>query len=464
MIVRRAKWGCLGLVVGVVWSMGGVGLAEELPEAMQADRYRFDARTALEAKDEKKAIRALEKFERVASERRWEFLYLYGTLLARYGDTAAAVEKGRGLLVEAAKKLGREGGPYYEAALAHYSAAEARLSVLKEKAEQAEKAASAAYARAEAAGTAAAYAEYLAAYPQGRHAAEAEEKRKKRAAEERRAGRRFRDCEACPEMVVVPAGSYLMGSPASEAGRYDTEGPVHRVTIAEPFAVGVYEVTRGQYARFVAATGHGTGNSCHTVEGDEWKKRSGRGWRNSGYEQTAEHPVVCVSWEDAQAYVRWLSEETGEAYRLLSEAEWEYVARGGTRTARYWGESEAGQCRYGNGRDLTMKSYDASLPVAACDDGYYQTAPVGSFSANGFGLHDVLGNVWEWVADCWHESYEGAPSDGGAWASGDCSRRVIRGSSWRGIPRHGRSADRSRLTAGLRYYSGGFRLARTLTP
>ena len=270
----------------------------------------------------------------------------------------------------------------------------------------------------------------------------------------------FRDCDDCPEMVVVPAGSFMMGS---EKG--DSEKPVHRVTIEQPFAVGVYEVTRGQYARFVSATGHSTGNSCWIFyEDGKAKERSGRGWKNPGFEQGETEPVVCVNWADAQAYVLWLSEETGEAYRLLSEAEWEYVARAGTRTARYWGESEAGQCRYANGVDRTAKRYNAHWTVAECDDGHYRTAPVGSYEANGFGLHDVLGNVWEWTGDCWNGSYAGAPSNGGAWERGDCDKRVLRGGSWLDLPWVLRSALRSWGTAGNRVGSFGVRLARTLTP
>ena len=270
----------------------------------------------------------------------------------------------------------------------------------------------------------------------------------------------FRDCADCPEMVVVPAGSYMMGSPVSEAGRFDDEGPVHQVTISQPFAVGVYEVTRGEFGRFVGATGYSIGDRCWTFENGKVKERSGRGWRNPGYRQGERDPAVCVSSEDAQAYVRWLSEETGKRYRLLSEAEWEYVARGGTSTARYWGESEAEQCRYANGADAST-SFEWAV---SCHDGYARTAPVGSYEANGYGLYDVLGNVWEWTQDCWNARYEGAPSDGRAWESGECRVRVLRGGSWVSDPGVLRSADRGRFTAGYRIVNFGFRLARTLTP
>ena len=176
--------------------------------------------------------------------------------------------------------------------------------------------------------------------------------------------------------------------------------------------------------------------------------------------------MVCVNWHDARAYVEWLSRKTGEGYRLLSESEWEYVARGGTETARYWGESEVGQCRYANGADNATKRRDSDWKwaIASCDDGHARTSPVGSYEENGFGLRDVLGNVWEWVEDCWNESYRGAPRDGSAWESGECGRRVLRGGSWFSGPRYVRSAFRLGITTGNRINYYGFRVARTLTP
>ena len=252
----------------------------------------------------------------------------------------------------------------------------------------------------------------------------------------REPGTVFSDCAACPEMVVVPAGSFMMGSPGGEQGRLEREGPRHRVTIGLPFAVGVYEVTFAEWDACVAAGG------CrgYRPEDEGW----GRGSR----------PVINVSWEDAREYLRWLSRETGKQYRLLTEAEWEYVARAGTQTARYWEASESGQCRYANGDD--------GLWVVSCSDGYVWTAPVGMFRPNGFGLYDVLGNVGEWTQDCWNESYSGAPVDGSAWLSGDCSRRVRRGGSWYTGPYELRSAYRNRLSAGNRHEFSGFRVARTM--
>ena len=220
----------------------------------------------------------------------------------------------------------------------------------------------------------------------------------------------FRDCPHCPEMVVVRPGSFMMGSPPSEEDRWDNEGPQHRVTIGAAFAVGVYEVTFSEWEACASAGGCG-GYRPHD-------QRWGRGRR----------PVINVSWDDAQSYVAWLSGETGESYRLLSESEWEYVARAGTQT-RYWWGDDIGDNRANC--DGCGSRWD--------DDG---TAPVGSFAANAFGLHDVHGNVWEWVQDCWNDSYVGAPNDGSAWESGECSRRVLRGGSWYLVPRLLRAADR----------------------
>ena len=266
-------------------------------------------------------------------------------------------------------------------------------------------------------------------------------------------GRRFRECPACPEVVVVPAGGFMMGSPSGEAGRLAGEGPVHRVEIAESFAVGVHEVTRGEYARFVQATGREAGPSCRVRDGEPggWIERPGASWRAPGFEQTDGHPVVCVSWDDAQAYVRWLSAATGHAYRLPSESEWEYAARAGTDTPRYWGAA-AGSCEHANGAE------------AWCADGHAWTSPVGTFAANGLGLHDVLGNAAEWVQDCWHEGYGEAPADGRARESGDCRERVLRGGSWRDASARLRAASRYGAASGMRSSAAGFRVLRVLSP
>ena len=283
----------------------------------------------------------------------------------------------------------------------------------------------------------------------------------------RRAGEVFRDCPSCPEMVVIPAGTFMMGSPASEEGRSDDEGPQHRVTLRS-FALGRLEVTRSEYAAFVTATDRGSGDGCSEWTG-QWTEHAERSWRTPGFAQGGGHPVVCVSWGDAQAYAAWLSGETGKSYRLPSESEWEYAARGGTMAARYWGAGSDDQCGYANGADaaLTKSRFPWwSSAVVGCNDGAIGTALAGSYGTNDFGLFDVLGNVAEWVEDCWHDDYGGAPSDGRAWTvGGNCGRRALRGGAWHGgfgSPRDLRSASRSWHRADDRAIHVGFRVARTL--
>ena len=238
------------------------------------------------------------------------------------------------------------------------------------------------------------------------------------------------DCLECPEMVVVPAGSYRMGS----RDGYSNEEPVHEVAIGAPFAVGRYEVTFAEWDACARDGGCPRGDDIAKDEG--W----GRGRR----------PVIRVNWNDAQRYVQWLSRKTGKPYRLLSESEWEYAARAGAETAYSWGDgigvNRANCIGCGSQRD---------------DSG---TSPVGSFEANAFGLHDMHGNVWEWVEDCWNDSYAGAPADGSAWLTGNCGRRVLRGGSWVNIPSYLRAADRSWDTTVIRFNNFGFRVARTLAP
>jgi formylglycine-generating enzyme required for sulfatase activity len=279
-------------------------------------------------------------------------------------------------------------------------------------------------------------------------------------------------------MVVVPAGSFTMGSPDAERRWYvemgakeewaSWETPQHRVTIARPFAVGSHEVTRGQYAAFVKDTNRGAGDGCFIWTGTEWKEEASRGWRDPGFPQDDRHPVACVSWDDAKAYVEWLGRKTGKGYRLLSESEWEYAARAGTTAARYWGDDRenAEGCGYANTSDQTRAGAHnltrQKTDIFMCEDGHVHTAPAGSFKANPFGLHDMLGNVWEWVEDCWHGSYAGAPSDGSAWtAGGNCGQRVLRGGSWINVPRILRAASRVWIGTGYRNFDAGFRVART---
>ena len=211
-----------------------------------------------------------------------------------------------------------------------------------------------------------------------------------------------------------------MGSPESEKGRYDDEGPVHRVSVRQPFAIGKYEVTFAEWDACVS------GGGCNGYRPDD------RGWGRGN------RPVIHVSHKDAKAYTAWLSRKTGHSYRLPSEAEWEYAARAGTTTRFHFGNSiSSSQANYGGNKGKTV--------------------PVGSYPANGFGLHDVHGNVYEWVEDCWHKSYAGAPSDTNVWKTGDCSRRVLRGGSWGNAASYLRAAYRSFTTPTDTSGSGGFR-------
>ena len=270
----------------------------------------------------------------------------------------------------------------------------------------------------------------------------------------------FRDCAGCPEMVVVPVGEFTMGASDGVANAR----PVREVRVGL-FALGRYEVTRNEYAAFVSATDYVIGDGCYVTDDQGnaiWDAAAS--WRTPGFDQGADHPVVCVSWRDAQAYTRWLSESTGRQYRLPSEAEWEYAARAGTRTRWYWGRSSSLQCEFANGGDRTLKSRLGSWrwPVATCQDDFAYTAPISSHEPNAFGVFHMPGNVWEWTEDCWHGHYRGAPRDASAWtSSGDCNNRVLRGGSWQDSPRRLRSDLRNWYYAGRRSLSiVGFRVAR----
>jgi formylglycine-generating enzyme required for sulfatase activity len=285
----------------------------------------------------------------------------------------------------------------------------------------------------------------------------------------------FKECDHCPEMVVVPAGSFTMGSPKSERDRDKEkdkdESPQHIVSFGRPFAVGKLEVTVDQFAAFVKETGHDTGSKCGTLEDGKLQVRSNRSWRNPGFLQNGSYPAVCLNWNDAKAYAAWLSRTTGKEYRLLTEAEWEYAARSKTKPGpapRFpFGDDESAMCANGNGLDQTAKKTilgTRGWTFFSCSDGYAYTAPVGSFSANAFGLHDMLGNVLEWTEDCDHDNYRGAPVDGSAWTSGDCSYRSLRGGAWHLPPRALRVAKRNWHPADNRGDHQGIRVARTLTP
>ncbi len=298
------------------------------------------------------------------------------------------------------------------------------------------------------------YAAYVQRYPQGHFAAAARDQAAQPAAESVSAnaaatpaetqlavgvfpnlpalGTSFSDCDGCPEMVVVLAGRFRMGSPDGEDGRMPSEGPASTVTIARPFAIGRHEITRDQWMACVRE------NGCDYVPKSEpW--------------ETGRHPAMRVSWSDAQQYMYWMADKTGKDYRLPTESEWEFAARAGSNTSYWWGDDF--------GRN------NANCKVCGSRWDRKQTAPVGSFKANRFGLHDTAGNLWEWTEDCWHDGFSGAPTDGRAWLKGgNCSYRVLRGGSWLDHPRSLRSAARTRYHSASRHEFVGFRVALTLAP
>jgi formylglycine-generating enzyme required for sulfatase activity len=227
--------------------------------------------------------------------------------------------------------------------------------------------------------------------------------------------------------------------------------------------MGKTEITRGQFAAFVSETGYNTGDKCWVWVG-KFEEHSGQSWRDPGYRQDDNHPVACISWNDAKAYAEWISRKTGKQYRLPSESEWEYAARSNTSTARYWGDNPDQACGYANGADSTAQtqlSGVSSWVVHNCTDGYAYTAPVGSFKSNAFGLYDMLGNLGEWVEDTYHNSYIGAPIDGIAW-QGDGAKRTLRGFGWSGEIQDVRVAKGEGSNPASHYGDTGFRLARSL--
>ena len=245
-------------------------------------------------------------------------------------------------------------------------------------------------------------------------------------------GDNFKECDKCPDMIIVPAGNFVMGSPGNENGRDLDESPQHAVMIPKPLAIARFDLTFDEWDACVADGG------CdgYIPQDQGW----GRGRR----------PVINVSWDHSQAYVVWVSRKTGKAYRILTEAEWEYAARAGSTTAYYWGD-EIGK---GNANcDGCGSKWDNQ-----------RTSPVGSFAANAFGLYDMAGNVWQLVQDCYHDNYSAASTDGLAWTSEDCGGRVIRGGSWISLPQLLRSAGRFRNPASSWGNLLGFRVARTLSP
>ena len=302
----------------------------------------------------------------------------------------------------------------------------------------------------------------------------------------------FRDCADCPEITNIPAGRFSMGSAANDPERQDRELPQHEVTV-DAFAIGKYEVLVGEFRRFVQATGYRTEAERNVANAgcrvwdqsrrhNDWQ--AGRSWNSTIFPQSDRHPVVCVTWNDARAYVAWLSKLTGKRYRLPAEAEWEYAARAGTTTSRHWGNDASTACRYANAIDQSkgpngetwelplvkkITNYVSrllgrpSVPAGFdCNDGHFYTAAAGSYQPNAYGLYDTIGNVWEWVEDCFAETLAGAPTDGSAATRAGCANHVRRGGSWFIGVDYLRSAVRHNDPAAARSAEWGFRVARSL--
>jgi formylglycine-generating enzyme required for sulfatase activity len=280
----------------------------------------------------------------------------------------------------------------------------------------------------------------------------------------------FRDCEICPEMVVVPSGRFVMGSSDDDAAQ--DERPSHTVVIANGFAVGRTEVKVSEFVAFLNSSVQEKQFSERWIMADPEdtespiaRKTDNGNMRFLAKPDHDEDPITFVSWYGADAYVSWLSKRAGVAYRLLSEAEWEYSARAGSTAAYHFGDDARQLCNYANVVDLTsQKKYNWSLSTN-CDDGYADLAPVGRFKPNTFGLHDMHGNAAEWVADCWHPNYDGAPIDGSPWIeNGDCNSRIVRGGSYHNLPDGLRSAQRYVNAVYTKINTIGFRVARSLRP
>ena len=373
----------------------------QLPPAILADRYLVQAERELDSGDPAAAVETLNRIVELEAEHGLEIPDVFWFRRAEAAHTARLHDLAIESVVRYFEISGQE-GEHYLAALELYDAAELA------KAEAAERAAEIAAAEARRLVALAAEVERLAAEEEALAAAVT---------------------AVAPEMVTIPAGRFRMGCVSGRQCE-DWEMPVHEVTISEAFAVSKYEVTFADWDACVLDGGCGG----YRPDDEGW----GRGTR----------PVIHVSREDAQSYVSWLSSRTGERYRLLTEAQWEYVARAGSSTAYSWG----------NG----IGSNRANCDGCGSQWNSRQSAPVGSFEANAFGVHDMHGNVWEWVEDCWNGSYEGAPADGSAWQTGNCNLRVLRGGSWDFNPRSLRSADRGGDATGVRDENVGFRVARTL--
>ncbi|HEU5468435.1 MAG TPA: SUMF1/EgtB/PvdO family nonheme iron enzyme [Steroidobacteraceae bacterium] len=282
-----------------------------------------------------------------------------------------------------------------------------------------------------------------------------------------------RDCDACPELALVPPGQFVMGS-APDAAELDAtsgESPPVTLSFSRPFLLSRREITVGEFRRFVEATGAKAVPGCRVWSGGQWIQDPDRSWRDPGFGAAPrdDEPVVCVSWDDARAYAEWLASESGKRYRLPSEAEWEYAARGGTSYPRYWGEQDSREdlvlslaCDFANVYDASaVDALGLSAPNARCDDHAPMLASGGRYKPNAFGVHDIIGNAREWVMDCYTASYAGRPLDARPWTwQGGCELKGVRGGSFASRPREARAPARSAAPAAHRQSDLGFRVAR----
>lgn len=398
----------------------------------------FDILSARMAKalmdgDFEKALPMIGQIKNSGREYTPSLIYFEGFALENTGRIAEAEAIYRAYLQRAGKS-----GAYYKKALSRIIEIETQLeNAAREKAEK-----EAAKARADA-----------------ENLRKETEARAREAAKRTQPGGKFKDCDVCPEMVVVPTGSFQMGSPDSEEWRDDDEGPQRAVTIPNVFAIGTHEVTHGQIGAFVRETGYSPSHPCKTyVEAaldifSTWEDLPN--WPNASYTQSDQHPAVCIGKPDVKAYAAWLSKKTGEEYRLPTEAEWEYAARAGTRTAFYYGNDEYFEkiCAYGNTSGF--------IEPACTNDGYRGiVAPTGKYRPNKFGLYDVIGNAAEWVEDCYADTYATAPTNGAAYIAPACKLGVVRGSSYDWEADNARSAARLQWAPERRWEMIGFRVAR----
>ena len=395
----------------VVLFLYGPAVAQDLPPDILADQYLLEATEAMEQGELLKALRAFKKIEALEIEPPPLFAYFYGKLLTEHGVGPAVWRKGQALLKQFVLSAGRA-SEYYTPTLKLLSMVEAKLEAARRTQVD-----DAAYAEAAAQDMPEGYATYLQEYPSGRHVDEVRAAQRRLSAE---AARQRILVQVTAQMVRIEGGPFTMGCQGGFFSACNAdEKPAHQVRVSS-FEVSKYEVTQEVWAAVMEE------NPSH-------------------FQDCPQCPVEQVSWEDVQAFLQKLN--AGDArYRLPSEAEWEYAARGGTQSQGY---------EYaGSDSPNTAAWYR--------ENSGERTHPVGQKQANELGLYDLSGNVFEWVQDCWSETYQGAPSDGQAWARGDCGRRVLRGGSWDLKPRYLRSAFRNGVTADLQDYGLGFRLARSL--